>query len=500
MNRAQRLLVPGIADLLFAGLLVTRLQPTLFHDGDTGWHLWAGGAVLERGPGSIPDVLSFTRAGVPFANVEWLGEALLSLLWRHAGYTGVALVCSVVFAATFAWLYRILVGETRNPPVSLLVTALAAQVTLLQFLARPLILSFPLFLGVVTLLRRRAGTGWALAGVPLLTALWANVHPSAYLAPALALWFWLHDPRSFRRALTALLAGAALGATPWGFHWIGEMLVTNRPYMPLVQEWGSPRFSEFRFVPLLAFLVLALAARRGAPARSRGDLVWGLGWMAAALVSTRFAPYAVLAWAPSLAADLARGSFFRWPGRPGRAWKELVAGLAPMEAILRPRFWPVLLGGAALVLAPALGSVFPRVAVGFPADRFPRAALDHAEAAGLGPRVFNYYGWGGMIAWEGERRWQVFIDGRAGFFGRDLLADYLGVMGVDPDWEAILAGHRPDWVLVPRDASLVAAAVATGRWRLEYEDAVASVLVPAEPGADSAGTPEAGEAASPRAR
>src|SRR5512145_1432440 len=107
-GRAMWLLLPSIADLLFVGLLLTRIQPTLFHDGDTGWHLWAGAKTLEHGPGPIPDDLSFTMSGVPFKNVEWLGEVALVFLHRHAGYLGIALLAGVTFAATFSWLYRLL--------------------------------------------------------------------------------------------------------------------------------------------------------------------------------------------------------------------------------------------------------------------------------------------------------------------------------------------------------------------------------------------------------
>jgi hypothetical protein len=61
-RRAWRYLLPSIADLLFIGLLLTRVQPTLFHDADTGWHLWAGSVTLEHGPGPIPDALTFTQS------------------------------------------------------------------------------------------------------------------------------------------------------------------------------------------------------------------------------------------------------------------------------------------------------------------------------------------------------------------------------------------------------------------------------------------------------
>ena len=37
LSRAQRYFFPSIVDLLFAGILLTRLGPSLFNDGDTGW-------------------------------------------------------------------------------------------------------------------------------------------------------------------------------------------------------------------------------------------------------------------------------------------------------------------------------------------------------------------------------------------------------------------------------------------------------------------------------
>ncbi len=473
----QRYLFPSIADLLFAGLVLTRIHPTLFHDGDTGWHLWAGSETLSRGPGTLADGLSFTRFGEPWDNVEWLGEVLMALSFRHAGYFGVAVLCSIVFAATFSWLYRILLRETGDPPAALLITALAAQVTLIQFLARPLIFSFPLFLAVVECLRRPDTRRWTLFLVPLLTVLWANLHPSAYLAPAMALYFWFIRGRPRRLGMVVLLSVVALGITPWGFSWVPGMLIENRSYFGRVEEWASPSFGELRFLPYLLYLLLSLAARRGARPLAVGEAVWGLGWMVAALVSARLGPYAVIAWAPWLARDLTGAPWLGPTWFLGRLWQGTKSALGPMEGALSPKVWPVLFGAGMLILAPRLQDSFPEASAGFPSDRFPREALAAADSLGLGPRVFNRYAWGGFVSWESETRYRTFIDGRAGFFGGALLEEYLEAMTLDPEWREVISRHEPDWLLLAPDSPIVTALPADSNWRVVHRDEVAVILV-----------------------
>jgi hypothetical protein len=430
--------------------------------------------------GRIPDALSFTRAGVPWADLEWLGDVLFALLFRHGAYVGVALLSGVVFAAAFAWLYRVLFRESGDAVAALLVTVLAAQVTLIHFLARPLIFSFPVFLAAAGIVRGPAH-GRNLWLLPVLTALWANLHPSAYLAPAMAFYAVFRAPRSRTAWLTAGLSAAALGATPWGFAWLGEALpgLDAAGYLARITEWTAPQFNELRFFPMLLALVLALAARRGRPALSRWEVGWGLGWLTASLVIARLAPYAILAWAPILARDLAHGALFREGSRVHGWWRGLSGALSPMEAKLSPRLWPLLVGALALVLAPRLGPVFPEAVAGFPSDRFPREALVQAKAMNLGPRVFNHYGWGGYVSWESDRRFQVAIDGRLGFFGPGLFRDYLAVFMLKPGWDEALARHQPDWLLFPPEAPIVTAGPLSGRWRLAYEDQTAAILVPA---------------------
>jgi hypothetical protein len=82
------------------------------------------------------------------------------------------------------------------------------------------------------------------------------------------------------------------------------------------------------------------------------------------------------------------------------------------------------------------------------------------------------------VGWEGDQKWRVFIDGRAGFFGPTLLQDYLTTYTASPGWEELLDRYSPDWVLVSPDAPLVAAATRSGRWDLAYVDKTAAILLP----------------------
>src|SRR5262249_40603069 len=119
---------------------------------------------------------------------------------------------------------------------------------------------------------------------------------------------------------------------------------------------------------------------------------------------------------------------------------------------------------------------YPRVAQGFAPDRFPARALQEAERLGLGPRVLNAYLWGGYLSWTAPGRYRVFVDGRAGFFGNEVLRDYLTVMALRPGWGEVLERRRPDWILVPPETPLASAAPLTRQWVEVARDSTAVVL------------------------
>jgi hypothetical protein len=482
----QRRLIPSLTDLLFAGLLFSQLNRRLFTDADTGWHLWAGMETLIHGPRAIPDTLSFTRAGVPWRDVSWLADAVFALFYRHAGYFGVAALVTLVFAGLFTWLYRILLRETGHVPAAFTATVLAALVGVIHLLARPVVLSFVLVLAAWELVRVPGRERLALWLLPPLTALWANVHATAFIAPGLAIFGWLTRGRDRRLALAALLSLAALGATPWGFGWLRDMTPTgdNLLLFRNIDEWQTPRFSDLRYRSLFAYLLLALAVRCRGPRLAWGEMLMGLACLAGSLLAVRIGPIAAILWAPLLARDLAgRNREDNNEGRSrgwilGRFWRAAQESLVPFERVLRPGLWPALIIVLMLAFAPQWSRAFPGVSEGFPAESFPHRATVVADSLQLGPRVLNHFGWGGYVSWVYGGRWKVFIDGRAGFYGGEPLADFIKLWMLSPGWEGVLERRRVDWMLLQQESPLVVAAPLTGRWRVAYRDSLAAILTP----------------------
>jgi hypothetical protein len=436
--------------------------------------------VLAHGPRAIPDTLSFTRAGVPWRDVQWLADGALALIYQHAGYFGVTLLVSLVFAWLFTWVYRILLRETGHVPAAVMTTVMAAVVVVLQLLARPLVFSFLLVLGVWELVRVPGRERWVPWLVPPLTVLWANLHPTAFLAPGLVFFGWLTRGRDRRFALAAVLSVAALGATPWGFGWLVDIIPAgdNLQLLSRIDEWQTPRFSEPRFWFMLGYLLIAVGARRWGPRLTWGETLLGVACLAGSLLAVRIAPIAAILWAPYLARDLAGWARERGGWVVGRFWRAAQETSAPFERLFRPGLWPVLVTVLVLAFAPALSRTFPGVSRGFPQDAFPYRAMAAADSLGLGPRVLNGYGWGGFISWVYDARWKVFIDGRAGFYGGDALTDYLDILELRPGWQEALERRRPDWALLEATSVVVDAAPLTGRWRIAYSDPMAVILTP----------------------
>jgi hypothetical protein len=479
--RWMRWVIPGFAELMFFGLLVTLTEPRMYSDGDTGWHLWAGFEMLRHGVHRIPDTLTFSLPGAPWRDVQWLADVLFALAWRHGGYLAAMLLPAFAFAGTFTWMYRSVLAEVDHPLAAFGATVLAAFAAAVQLLVRPLVFTFPLMFAAWQVARKPARGRTAVWLFPLLTALWSNLHPTAFLLPGLALFVAVMRPAERRSyAVACVLSLVALGATPWGYGWLSEVLPSGAgaPLLKRIDEWQAPRFSELRYAGTYVILLVALAARLAGPRLTAMEAVTGLACLAGALRAARLGPLAALIWAPWLARDLAAWAR-TGAGAPGRAWRSARDTLLPFERAWRPGLWPALTIVVGLLGAPWIAPRFPKLAHGFAADQFPERAVARAEALHLGPRVLVNYGWGGWMEWVYGGRWKTFVDGRAGFFARDsILSDYLAVLDVSPGWERALARRRPDWLLFGHETPLVAAAPATGRWRIAYQDSLAVLLVP----------------------
>jgi hypothetical protein len=84
---------PTVIFALFAGLLgfaVAAFAPQIFHDGDSWWHLAAGGWMLDHHAVLKRDMFSFTFAGQPWDAQEWLAEIVMALVFRVGGLSALS--------------------------------------------------------------------------------------------------------------------------------------------------------------------------------------------------------------------------------------------------------------------------------------------------------------------------------------------------------------------------------------------------------------------------
>ena len=442
-----------------AGVAVAVLTAATFkiRSFDLFWHLEAGQWILAHRALPRTDPFRFTATGTPWTDHEWLAQVLLALAERPWGLVGLGVLRSL-FVLALAGLVLASLRRMRAPwPEALLVVFAAIFLARRRFLLQPELATFA---GIVCLLvlleelRRRPRPGPAVAAI-LGTALWANAHPGALVAPVIAAlhlggqlldarsraiapapprWLWLL-PIALLAALVATPHGLAIFAVPGRIAAALDGLpVTNPEWEPL---WRSPQPAFF--VALVA--VVAIVAWRwrrtacsirprllpvGGARRARrrvgaspGPLLRGRGLRARPPARHRREVEARPA-----RHDARRG------GLPGGRGVVRVAAATWTAAPARPH--PLRLGPRPRSLSRAGG-------------RRPRAV------AGSGPAVPRG-SFGGYLLWRLFPERQIFLDGR-NELDPGLLREVTTAWTVAPRWQALLARFEIDGALlhyVPR--------------------------------------------------
>jgi len=105
----------------------------------------------------------------------------------------------------------------------------------------------------------------------------------------------------------------------------------------------------------------------------------------------------------------------------------------------------------------------------------PVSALAHVPGFVRETPVFNDYGFGGYLIWNGIK---PFIDSRADLYGDLYLRNYADITSPDKDaLAATLALHHVRWTIFSRQAPVVKLLDATPGWRRFYSDKLAVVHV-----------------------
>lgn len=484
----RRLALPSFPDLLFAALLAVLLVrggglAMLLSDGDTGWHIRTGEWILRSGAVPREDLFSFSRPHAPWTAWEWLSDVLFARWFVWGGLTAVTAACACLLCLAAAILCAWLLERGAGLWLAAAVTLLVSNASTVHYLARPHIFTILLFTaGLWVVDRDRRSPGRWLWLLPLLTALWCNMHGGFFLWLAV---LWLLPAAAALeggrwRRYTGL-AGACSAATlinPYGWNLHRHILdyLNSSWILGQVQEFQPP---EIRSENLLIFAML-LVAGVALAARAAGGRRWFeplLVWLLAlaALRSARHVPLYAIASAPVIAGECA--AWWR-EAAARRGDRSPLSILWTMGQQLSERrsvtFWTPALGVLVLALLPSPVTDFPRA-------RFPAQAVTAMDGVlapcGSTPRILTSDQWGDYLIFRLYPRQRVFFDGRSDFYGEALGADYQALLGATARARDVLDRYRFDAALLPNDWPLERVLERDTAWQRVYQDRVAALFI-----------------------
>lgn len=475
--------------------LVFSFRP-LWHT-DVWGHLAYGRQLIATRSLPATEPLMPLAKGVPFIDTAWLSQVIGVLTIGKLGVAGLKGLAALAITACCGLLLQRTLTKTRS-----LAFALAAMLTFLWLDWTPLAVLRPQLAGLLcflVLIHRTTTTHprtfdtW---GIPLLIAVWANLHGSFVIGLA---WLVAHaagraidvlrrtgslrgvwrDQRFRRHLLTAELSAAAALLNPYGIALYAEVLTFgNNPNLLALTEWQTlDTRSAYgtAFVVTSAFLAIVY---RFTPRRVQAwEVLVLLGLSFAGLGSARFLVWwgPVAAYLGALHAHAAARRWFPWqptlPESPVTGkWSLVTAGLiviflgfSPLGVRLLHKVDPK--PQVALSKFTPLGTV---------------AYLRENPPQGL---VFNTYEWGDFLQWAGPPGMQVFVNSHAHLVPRDVWLHYLSVVEQSAGWDDVLDRYGVNTVILDKEnrEGLIKRMKDDAKWKVGYEDRQGAVFLRRKP-------------------
>jgi hypothetical protein len=401
-------------------------------------------------------------------NQQWGAQVVFASAHRIWGWAGVAATYAAAIGTGFSLLYRNCRRAGSDVRTAALLTILGFLVGAGSLGARPQALAVPLFTGTWLLLSRRDGWTWL---VPVLAAVWANLHGSFVLAPVLTA-FAMGDDLVSRRSpvrsgLIVLATIAATEAGPFGpavWSYVVDVS-TNDTIRNTVAEWRPPSplsgAGSLFWLSGVAVVAVALTRRTAVRAMDVARLLVFFALGAAALRST---VWWALAAPPVLAGWLAIPE--------ARAERPALSARGPR--LVTATLSLVLLAAAFLSRSgtdPVTGAP-KRLAADAP--EVLASATRRALPAGSRLLVFQPFASWFEYSLAG---YLVMVDSRIELFPLEIWRDYDTAIVAGDGWQAILERHEISGVILPPDAVLARELREDPGWTLGTEGPAGSVFV-----------------------
>ena len=439
---------------------------------DLAYQVRAGEQILRTGAIPAADTFTFTIAGAPWTDQQWLAQVLLALGYRAGGWELLAVLRAVLVAATGGLLVVAALARGASARTASALSLLAFMLAAPALALRPQLFAIVVFAGLLVLVAARDRHPRLYLLAPLLVAVWANLHGSFVLAPVLLGYAWLDDMvrgRPARRSFAVLAAGTAatllnpFGPAVWAY---AAGIGANPVIAGRVTEWQ--RTSPFTVTGLL-FYASGVAVAAAAWLRRRRlawpDVLWLVAIFALGVWAVRGVAWWPAAALPVVAAVLARPVHATdgdardvRPARPPRR--------SPLNLVVAGLLVVLL-----LVALPWLRPVDPLTGrTGLLAYAPSGLAAALRRVATPGTRVFAPQVWTSWFEWAVPDD-RYFLDARFELFPADAWADLDEITGGGAGAAAVLDRRGVQVVVLP------AGGVSPGQgWGIVYTDADGAIL------------------------
>lgn len=451
-------------------------------DPDIWWHLRNAQELVRSGHFIHHDTWTFTVAGQPWINFEWLAELPFYFGDERLGLQGLYLTTMTVASAIALGIYYLAWLRSRDWNAAFLAAFVGILFAEVSLGPRTLLFGW-LFLTVevAILWNLRRGRDWSYA-LPPLFLVWINTHGSWFLGFGLMLIFfacglvegewgsvvairWTATQR--RRWLTVIAASAvALFVNPYGWRLVAyplDAILHQKLGVRYIAEWASLDFHTPRGKIVLGtfvlFGVLQLVRRRR---WALEDLAFALLALTSAMTYSRLVFLAGILVTPLLAMDL-KGLLMKPYAADGDR--------------------PALNAVAMAVLAAVVAFAYPstRALQAGIAQEFPEAAVPYVRSLAGQGHLFNEYHWGGYFEWQAPAV-QEFIDPRADVFVQQgVMGDYVRAVSVT-DTFAILDRYQIRYAILMRGSPAAYLLDHSKEWKRTYADPLAVAFERVQPG------------------
>jgi hypothetical protein len=444
-------------------------------DPDIWWHLRNAEYLFQNHQLPRHDLYSFTVAGAPWINHEWLAEVPYYLAWRTWGLDGVNATTFVVIAFISLGLLYLCYQESGHFKASIAACCFCTFLAKVSYGPRTILFGYLYLIILLIVLQRFRRKGHApLWLVPPLFCLWINTHGSWSLglilfsviaAAGLVKKGWgLVDaepwsPSQIRKlVVTGLASVAALFVNPFGARLVFypfDLAFRQKLNIAHVAEWVSVDFHDLRgklvLVLLITLFLAALLRRRR--------------WTVAEVALLLFALYSGL-------------TYIRFLFLIAIVAAPLLAKLLDFVPHYRPEMdTPVI---NALVICLMIGSMFyfwpsNTQLQNTVAEQYPAKVLPFLKAHPPAGPMLNFYLWGGYLELN-DRNVKTFLDSRVDIFEyAGVLQEYLDLLALKQP-KPILDKYKIRYVLFPHGEALTYVLEHDPEWKEIYSDELSVLL------------------------